>query len=70
MSRSDDHDDGMCWFNRFHHSSPPCRNRAVWQSHGLGNIMDCSRWCVEHPPDPKFRVLIRPLPEGEQGAPQ
>ena len=44
-----------CWFNRFHPTQAPCRNVAVWQSCGLGNMMDASTWCAEHPPAPQFR---------------
>lgn len=53
-----------CWFNRFHPADPPCGRPAVWQSFGLGNMMDASQWCAEHPPDPLFRRRIAAAPQG------
>lgn len=50
--------DDMCWHNRFHPTMPACTNAAVWQSDGLGNIMDASKWCAEHAPSPRFRTRI------------
>ena len=47
-----------CYHNRWHPSSPPCQERAVWQTVGLGNAVDGWTWCLRHAPSKDYRAAL------------
>ena len=58
--------DGICDFNRFHPSSPPCRARALWVTDeaklpcGEHELLRAVMWCDEHRHESDRRLDEKP----------
>ena len=49
-----------CFADKWHPARPQCQEPAVWQSAGLGNLVDDWTWCSFHSPSPSYRIALHP----------